>query len=134
MLLLGQAGVDDPEVLDNGDEGYFETGGPWSSGPHGFNRGQRSIDITTPPGVRTATWSFDDLPNGDYEVYVTWEPDPAESAAVMGRPQRASEGGQVYHVLNRDNARMAIFDDDSDYEAFEIVCSWRRSSEASHAC
>ena len=39
----------------------------------------------------------------------------------MGRPQRAAEGGYVYHVLNRANARMTIFEDDGDYEAFEKV-------------
>jgi REP-associated tyrosine transposase len=36
----------------------------------------------------------------------------------MGRPLRAAEGGFVYHVLNRANARMTIFDDDGDYSAF----------------
>ena len=39
----------------------------------------------------------------------------------MGRPQRAAEGGYVYHVLNRANARMTIFEDDDDYEAFEQI-------------
>lgn len=39
----------------------------------------------------------------------------------MGRPQRAAEGGYVYHVLNRANARMTIFADDGDYVAFEKV-------------
>ena len=39
----------------------------------------------------------------------------------MGRPHRAAEGGYVYHVLNRANARLSIFDDDGDYEAFERV-------------
>ena len=39
----------------------------------------------------------------------------------MGRPQRAAEGGYVYHVLNRANARMTIFDNDGDYEAFAQV-------------
>ena len=39
----------------------------------------------------------------------------------MGRPQRAAEGGYVYHVLNRANARMPIFEKDADYEAFENV-------------
>ena len=39
----------------------------------------------------------------------------------MGRPQRAAEGGYVYHVLNRANARMTIFGEDGDYEAFERV-------------
>jgi putative transposase len=39
----------------------------------------------------------------------------------MGRPRRAAEGGYVYHVLNRANARMTIFRNDGDYEAFEKV-------------
>jgi len=39
----------------------------------------------------------------------------------MGRPHRAAEGGYVYHVLNRANARMTIFDKDGDYAAFEQV-------------
>jgi putative transposase len=39
----------------------------------------------------------------------------------MGRPHRAAEGGYVYHVLNRANARMTIFKSDADFEAFERV-------------
>jgi putative transposase len=39
----------------------------------------------------------------------------------MGRPQRAADGGYVYHVLNRGNARMRIFDDEGDFDAFEKV-------------
>ena len=39
----------------------------------------------------------------------------------MGRTHRAAQGGYVYHVLNRANARMRIFDDDPDYIAFEKV-------------
>jgi putative transposase len=39
----------------------------------------------------------------------------------MGRPKRAADGGLVYHVLNRANARMTIFEHDGDYEAFEQV-------------
>jgi putative transposase len=39
----------------------------------------------------------------------------------MGRPHRAAEGGYAYHVLNRANARMTIFEDERDYEAFEKV-------------
>src|SRR3954471_24817610 len=37
----------------------------------------------------------------------------------MSRPPRASEGGLVYHALNRGNARLPIFEDDEDYAAFE---------------
>ena len=39
----------------------------------------------------------------------------------MGRPHRAAEGGYVYHVLNRANAHLTIFEDEADYEAFERV-------------
>jgi putative transposase len=38
----------------------------------------------------------------------------------MGRPLWAAEGDYVYHVLNRANARLRIFDD-ADHEAFERV-------------
>jgi len=39
----------------------------------------------------------------------------------MGRPLRAAQAGYVYHVLNRANARMTIFESPGDYEAFEHV-------------
>jgi putative transposase len=39
----------------------------------------------------------------------------------MGRPKRAAQGGLVYHVLNRGNARITIFEDDGDYDAFERI-------------
>jgi len=39
----------------------------------------------------------------------------------MGRPHRAAEGGYLYHVLNRANARMTIFRNDEDFIAFEKV-------------
>jgi putative transposase len=39
----------------------------------------------------------------------------------MGRALRADAGGYAYHVLNRANARLRIFQKDGDYEAFERV-------------
>lgn len=39
----------------------------------------------------------------------------------MPRIARAQPGGYVFHVINRGNARMAIFDDDADYAAFEHI-------------
>jgi putative transposase len=39
----------------------------------------------------------------------------------MGRPLRTTAGGLVYHVLNRANARMQIFDNQKDYDAFERI-------------
>ena len=37
----------------------------------------------------------------------------------MPRRLRQATGGLVYHVLNRGVGRMALFDDDADYAAFE---------------
>jgi hypothetical protein len=39
----------------------------------------------------------------------------------MGRPLRAAAGGSGYHVLNRANARIPIFEKPEDYEAFERI-------------
>jgi putative transposase len=39
----------------------------------------------------------------------------------MGRPKRAADGGLIYHILDRDNARLTIFEKDGDFEAFEGV-------------
>src|SRR5262249_43763954 len=39
----------------------------------------------------------------------------------MGRPQRLDQGGYVYHVLNRANARRPLFRKDRDYLAFARI-------------
>lgn len=39
----------------------------------------------------------------------------------MPRRARAIQGGLVYHILNRANARMKMFEKDEDYAAFERV-------------
>lgn len=39
----------------------------------------------------------------------------------MGRSPRAADGGWVYHVLNRANARLPIFEKPADYDAFERI-------------
>lgn len=39
----------------------------------------------------------------------------------MGRPRRTTPGDLVYHVLNRGNGRMRLFEQDGDYAAFERV-------------
>ena len=46
---------------------------------------------------------------------------PPERCQLMGRPRRANLGGLIYHVLNRDNAGMTIFEQVGDYEAFEHI-------------
>lgn len=39
----------------------------------------------------------------------------------MPRIKRVDVGGEVYHVLNRSNARVQIFDNDEDYKQFEEI-------------
>lgn len=39
----------------------------------------------------------------------------------MGRILRIDIGNEIYHVLNRANARMTIFEKDYDYQAFEEI-------------
>jgi putative transposase len=39
----------------------------------------------------------------------------------MGRPLRVTQGGYVYHVLNRANARLPLFTKPGDFDAFERV-------------
>jgi len=41
----------------------------------------------------------------------------------MPRAPRIAAGGVVYHVLNRANARITLFETPSDYEAFMKVCT-----------
>lgn len=47
----------------------------------------------------------------------------------MGRPKRAATGGIVYHVLNRANGRLPIFEDAGDYQAFEEILAEARERE-----
>lgn len=44
-----------------------------------------------------------------------------EPLVSMARPLRAALGGLVYHVLNRANAGLKIFEKDADYAAFERI-------------
>ena len=39
----------------------------------------------------------------------------------MPRSPRTDVANYVYHVLNRANARVQIFDDGEDYEMFELI-------------
>lgn len=39
----------------------------------------------------------------------------------MPRIKRVDVGGEIYHVINRANARVQIFDGDSDYKQFESI-------------
>ena len=47
----------------------------------------------------------------------------------MGRANRVAVGGMAYHVLNRANAGMTIFESDHDYAAFQRVVVEARERE-----
>ena len=39
----------------------------------------------------------------------------------MPRISRVDVGNNIYHVINRANARVQIFDNDEDYKIFESI-------------
>ncbi len=39
----------------------------------------------------------------------------------MGRIPRVDVGNIIYHVINRANARLPLFENDDDYELFEEI-------------
>ena len=46
---------------------------------------------------------------------------PFPQERPMGRAPRVDAAGHLYHVLNRANRRMTIFEKPADYEAFERI-------------
>jgi Ca2+-binding RTX toxin-like protein len=80
-ILLGQDGYDFLEAVDDADTG-FSSSSNWQSDGNGFNRGQHFADTSTTE--QTATWTFTNLPNGEYEVYVSWSPDDADLDGAVG--------------------------------------------------
>ncbi len=83
-VLLGEADYDWLEAIDNADTDYSEDGGAqWKSSQiaGGFNGGQRFAEGEATAGeVVTAGWKFNNLPAGEYDVYVTWQTDPRDLA------------------------------------------------------
>ncbi len=89
-------------------------------------RHERQTQVNNVVVYRGKYWVFDD---SDTSLYV-WglkrcqEPFLARWTViwknhVMGRAKRAAKSSLIYHVLNRANARMTIFEKDGDYESFE---------------
>ncbi|MEX2170470.1 MAG: choice-of-anchor Q domain-containing protein, partial [Pirellulales bacterium] len=112
-ILLGEAGFDQLEVIDNADtsSGYTETSqgqDVWESTADdlGFNRGQRYSDADN-ANVNT-TWTFADLPAGDYEVYVTWTP---ESAEALGMANIATNAQYSINSVNQSTVNQSQLPD-----------------------
>jgi len=75
-----------PEIIDDGDSAYAETGSGWTTGPTGKAYGSdiRRHDAGT--GQNTASWTFEAIdPGTSYEVFATWTPtkNRANSAPYM---------------------------------------------------
>ena len=47
----------------------------------------------------------------------------------MPRAERTDIGNYIYHILNRANARVQIFDNDQDYKLFENILNLDNSNE-----
>ncbi|MEQ8837385.1 MAG: M10 family metallopeptidase C-terminal domain-containing protein, partial [Lacipirellulaceae bacterium] len=102
-ILLGQKGYDALEVADNVDDaedasiGYLDVGSGWIPADGGFNGAQRSADNNDV--ANEATWSFTDLPAGDYDVYVTW----SVSEGTPGSSAIYSVGNETFAVSQAEN-------------------------------
>ena len=86
-VIDGGAGHDVPAIVDDADVGQafqpdtFALTGNWSSlvgsagltaGESGFLDGQRGSAAGS--GENTATWTYENLTNGNYDVFVSWSP------------------------------------------------------------
>jgi subtilisin family serine protease len=68
-------------TVDNGQKGYSETGGGWSTINGGWN-GTSRVHAATSSGSVTAKWNASvsgDVPTGFYEVFVSFVTDPGRS-------------------------------------------------------
>jgi hypothetical protein len=68
----GSSGHDDPELVDNGQDTYVQTG-TWSlDDTAGFNGQQYTA--AGGGGSNQVAWTFNDLAVASYEIYITWSP------------------------------------------------------------
>jgi Ca2+-binding RTX toxin-like protein len=83
-VLLGESGFDELEVIDQADSSGFQAtpSGNWSESDlgTGFNGGQKFAEGAM-SATAAAVWNFTGLATGKYEVYVTWQADPADLEA-----------------------------------------------------
>ena len=64
----------------------------------------------------------DSTPRG-FIVRLRFSNNRLHRTSALPRPPRADEAGEIYHALNRGNARQTIFHKEGDYEGFERVLS-----------
>jgi Ca2+-binding RTX toxin-like protein len=97
-ILHGGDGLDDPEIVDDGETDYLETGSWYDDAAGGgFNGNQRLNGSGS--GSEKATWTFDNLANGDYEVHVTWD-DPDGYGGASDAPFAVFDGAASEGVFD----------------------------------
>ena len=67
------------EILDNGGQGYAESLGTWTPLTTGYG-GTSASHATDTSQTATATWTFDGLPAGEYDIYAIWTADTQNAA------------------------------------------------------
>ncbi|NLS97836.1 MAG: cadherin-like domain-containing protein, partial [Planctomycetaceae bacterium] len=89
-VLHGGDGLDSPEILDDAETGYQETG-VWAddAAGGGFGGNQRLDEAGS--GAEKAAWTFSNLSSGDYEVHVTWD-DPDDYGGASNAPFAVFDG------------------------------------------
>lgn len=61
-------------IVDNGDAGFDDSGGGWSNLTNTLAEGLDYAYHAAGNGGAAATWSFDSISNGTYEVFAHWIP------------------------------------------------------------
>ena len=92
----------DYAILDDGDPGYQEFGTGWNDGnfqaDSAFDDDFREVYM--PTGLNTATWTFDGLADGTYEIFATYTTAPNHATAV---PFNVYDGLHDYADAEDDN-------------------------------
>ncbi|GAB6188118.1 RHS repeat-associated core domain-containing protein [Thermopirellula anaerolimosa] len=90
-------------VIDDATAGYAEPSGTWADWPAGFDGHARIHGTVTGDPTATATWTFSHLLVGmEYEVYVTWQADPANAADAPLAVYAGDTSGQPLATLTVD--------------------------------
>ncbi|NLS94972.1 MAG: cadherin-like domain-containing protein, partial [Planctomycetaceae bacterium] len=89
-LVHGGDGFDLPEILDDEETGYQETGAWTDDAAGGGFMGNQRLHASG-SGTDKAAWTFSNLPSGDYDVHVTWD-DSDDYGGASNAPYAVFDG------------------------------------------
>ncbi|NLS94971.1 MAG: tandem-95 repeat protein, partial [Planctomycetaceae bacterium] len=89
-LVHGGDGFDSPEILDDAETGYVETGAWADDAAGGGFMGNQRLHASG-SGTDKAAWTFSNLPSGEYDVHVTWD-DPDDYGGASNAPYAVFDG------------------------------------------